>query len=136
MFHNLAKLPRNFFRCGLAGWCMEICYTSATSLCKRDFRLRGITSLWMFPIYGSAAFLRPLFAHLKNHSVLVRGLTYMSLIFSTEYLSGRLLRSRGLCPWDYKGCRFQIDRLIRLDFAPLWFGAGLFFERLVTDKNK
>ena len=46
---------RNFFICGLAGWCMEIVFTSFGTFLHGDPRLLGHTSLWMFPIYGMAA---------------------------------------------------------------------------------
>ena len=58
----------------------------------------------------------------------------MALIFTAEYVTGRLLRSLRACPWDYTGCRFSVDGLIRLDFAPLWFVAGLLFERITQGK--
>ncbi len=130
------KFIYNFFRCGIIGWCMEIIFTSINSLRRRDLKLKGNTSIWMFPIYGCAAFLTPVCRLLRHFSVWVRGLTYMSLIFSAEYLTGHLLRKRGLCPWDYGRCRYHINRLIRLDYAPYWFGAGLMFEKvLLSDKT-
>ena len=49
-------IGRNFFICGLTGWCMEILFTSAGSLLKRDGRLIGQTSVWMFPIYGTVSY--------------------------------------------------------------------------------
>lgn len=93
----------------------------------------GNTSLWMFPIYGSACLLAPLkrlFEHL-HISRPGRGLFYMAMIFTVEYLSGRLLWKHGLCPWDYGKSRFHIHRIIRLDYAPWWFLAGLFFEKIL-----
>ena len=98
-----------------------------------DLRLTGNTSLWMFPIYGSACLLAPfkrLFAHL-HISRPRRGLFYMAMIFTVEYLSGRLLWKHGLCPWDYGKSRFHVHRIIRLDYAPWWFLAGLFFEKIL-----
>lgn len=47
----------NFIHCGLLGWCLEILFTAFHSFRRRDFKLSGITSIWMFPIYGMAAFL-------------------------------------------------------------------------------
>lgn len=57
---------RNFLICGLTGWCMEILFTSASSLARHDGRLIGQTSLWMFPIYGMAACIGPVYAKIKK----------------------------------------------------------------------
>jgi len=126
----------NFLRCGLTGWCMEILFTSMDALRRRDFRLKGNTSVWMFPIYGCAAFLAPVYRLLRKKPFWIRGLTYMSLIFSGEYISGRLLSLRHLCPWDYAKSRWNIHRVIRLDYAPFWFGAGLLFEKILLPDLK
>lgn len=45
-------MKRNFLRCGMAGWCMEILWTGLHSFRVRDPKLTGHSSLWMFPIYG------------------------------------------------------------------------------------
>lgn len=129
-------LLKNFLHCGLIGWCMEIVFTALHSLRCRDYTLKGITSLWMFPIYGSASFLAPLFRKLKDKPIWTRGLTYMSLIFSAEYFSGTFLKKRKLCPWDYSRSKWNIRKVIRLDYAPLWFLAGLFFEQSLTHNEK
>ncbi len=131
MKKTLPTFFHNFIKCGLTGWCMEILFTSLDSLRRRDMTLRGVTSVWMFPIYGCAAVLSPVGRLLKKRSFWFRGLTYMSLIFSAEYLTGRFLEKRTLCPWDYSRSRWNISHLIRLDFAPFWFGAGLLFERIL-----
>ncbi len=128
------KLPlfiKNFLRCGLTGWCMEIFFTSLDSLRRRDFKLKGNTSVWMFPIYGCAALFAPIYRLLRRKPFWVRGLTYMSLIFSGEYISGRLLSKHSMCPWDYGRSKWHIRRVVRLDYAPVWFGAGLLFERIL-----
>ena len=135
MKQTLSTFFKNFLTCGLTGWCMEIIFTALHALRRRDMTLKGNTSLWMFPIYGSAALLAPVSRLLKGRPVWLRGATYMSLIFSAEYLSGKFLTKHKLCPWDYGKCRFNIDRVIRLDFAPYWFGAGLLFERLLTSSS-
>lgn len=130
-------LLRNFLKCGTIGWCMEIVFTSLDSLRRRNPKLTGVTSLWMFPIYGCAALLKPISSLLRKFPTWVRGLSYMSLIFSVEYLTGHLLDKRGLRPWDYGRSRWNINHHIRLDYAPLWFAAGLFFERvLVSNKQE
>ena len=60
----------------------------------------------------------------------------MSLIFSAEYISGKLLQKKELCPWDYGRAKWNIGKVIRLDYAPLWFMVGLFFEQLIKPRNK
>ena len=127
---------KNFLKCGLAGWCMEILFTSMDSLRRRDMTLKGNTSLWMFPIYGSAAILAPISRILRDKPLWTRGLSYMGLIFSMEYLTGSLLAKRCFCPWDYKRSRWNIGRVIRLDFAPLWFCAGLLMEQILAPDDK
>ncbi|MDE7271243.1 MAG: putative ABC transporter permease [Acetatifactor sp.] len=131
MKKTLLTFFHNFMKCGLTGWCMEVMFTALNSLRRRDMTLKGITSIWMFPIYGCAAFLRPLFKLMRNRPLLLRGITYMTLIFSVEFLSGSFLRRRKLCPWDYARSRYNIGRVIRLDYAPFWFSAGLLFEHML-----
>lgn len=129
-------IGKDFLICGLTGWCMEILFTSAGSLLKHDKRMIGQTSLWMFPIYGMAAIISPLYKVLKKIPTLLRGGIYTVGIFSFEYLSGMLLKKHHVCPWDYSDAKSNINGVIRLDYAPFWMAAGLLFERiLVHDKN-
>lgn len=131
MKQAMTTFLKNFLKCGLAGWCMEILFTSIDSLRRRDMTLQGFTSLWMFPIYGCAAILSPLSRLLRDRPIWMRGTLYMGLMFSGEYLTGRLLAKRKACPWDYGRSRWNIGKVVRLDFAPCWFLAGLLFERLL-----
>lgn len=127
---------KNFFICGLTGWCMEILFTSAHSFFSHDMRLIGHTSIWMFPIYGMAALIAPIYKKIKGKPALLRGILYSLGIFSFEYLSGTLLKKWELCPWDYSGSKTSIDGVIRLDYAPYWMAAGLLFERILVRINK
>jgi len=140
------NLTNNFFKCGVAGWCLEVIFTSVESIMARDWRLMGRTSLLMFPIYGMGAVLpaigtgvdkwlgeameRPVDRSLRH------GMIYMVLIFTMEYLAGAFMNSLGICPWDYSGRRLNINGLIRLDFAPLWFGMGLLFEEITKKRSR
>ena len=121
----------NFFICGLTGWCMEILFTSTTSLLRKDYTLTGKTSLWMFPIYGMAAMSEPVSQHLRMYPALFRGTIYGAGIFTGEYISGSILRHFKMCPWDYSRAKSNIDGIIRLDFAPLWMCAGLTVEKIL-----
>lgn len=135
----------NFIKCGIAGWCLEIIFTSIESIAAGDLRLMGRTSLIMFPIYGMGALLRPIgrwldrwlgdFRTLRHRDQIWRhGMNDMVLIFFVEYVTGAFLRHAGICPWDYSGRYFGIDGLIRLDFAPCWFLAGLLFEQIAAPR--
>lgn len=135
MHKNIIRFFKDFLKCGLTGWCMEILFTAADSLRRRDLTLKGVTSLWMFPIYGSAALLGPVSRLLREKPLWLRGLTYMSMIFSAEYFTGLLLSRHKLCPWDYGRSRWNVRRVIRLDYAPWWFWAGLLFERLLSSPS-
>lgn len=128
-------MRKNFIRCGICGWCMELLWTGFLSFRKRDRKLTGQSSLWMFPIYGMAAFIGPFSKLFRNCSLLLRGIVYMLVIFTGEYLSGNVLKKHGCCPWDYSGSPLHIHGLIRLDYAPLWFFCGLFFEFLAKKNS-
>ena len=143
---RIKRLPTDFLKCGITGWCLEVLFTSVESILNHDWRLMGRTSLLMFPIYGCGAFLGPL-GSLSDRwigesdlrivdRVIRHGMIYMVLIFTAEYVSGSFLRARGICPWDYTGKTANVDGLIRLDFAPLWFGAGLLFEQITKKRGR
>jgi len=145
---NLKQLPLNFCKCGVTGWCLEVIFPSTESILRQDWRVMGQTSLLMFPIYGCGALLGPIgdlidrwvtpgsgFAAKKADLAIRHGFLYMVLIFVAEYFAGSLLRGRGMCPWDYTGRNTNIDGLIRLDFAPLWFATGLLFEQITKKKG-
>ncbi len=122
---------KRFFIYGTAGWGIEVFWTGLGSLLRGDPMLSGFSYLWMFPIYGMAYFLEPLHDQIRPYPWYVRGLVWVGIILLIEYFAGWLLRSvLGKCPWDYSGAFFGVDGLIRLDFAPAWFIAGLLFERL------
>jgi len=122
---------KDFIFYGLMGWIMEILWTGILSLKEGNRRLTGYTYLYMFPIYGCAVFLEPVFMLLAGKGIFIRGIIYMMCIFSAEYVSGYLVeKAVGVCPWDYTKAKYNIDGFIRLDYAPLWFLAGLWFEFL------
>lgn len=116
----------------MIGWAMEVFWTGLHAFRVRNLKLIGSSSLWMFPIYGSAAFLAPVMRAMKGAHIFKRGLVYMSCIFLGEYVSGLLLKSRDMCPWDYSRSPYHCQGVIRLDYAPVWFLVGLLYERILT----
>ena len=86
----------------------------------------------MFPIYGMAAIIRPIYRLIKHLPALFRGGIYSAGIFLCEYISGTLLKRHNLCPWDYSDAKSNINGVIRLDYAPFWIAAGLIFEKILV----
>lgn len=132
----MKKLYKGFLLCGLTGWCMEILFTALDSLRRRDYSLKGFTSLWMFPIYGCGVFLTPLFRFLQKKGMLIRGIIYSLFIFFGEYISGTLLAKHSACPWDYGKSKWNIKQIVRLDYLLNWLFAGLLFEWLLTRQGR
>ena len=101
---------------------------------KKDFK--APSSLLMFPVYGLAALIRPAYYKLARFPVMVRGIIYSCGIFFVEFLSGSFFQKLHICPWDYSHVPLQYKGVIRLDYAPLWFFTGLFFEWLLRQNPR
>jgi len=116
---------------GLSGLLLEIFWTGIGSLISGDFTLTGHTYIWMFFIYGLAVFLEPLHDRIRGEHFLLRGLTWVTLIYFIEFITGFLLDLIiGYCPWDYrKSTSYTLYGYIRLEYFPAWFVVGLIFER-------
>ncbi len=128
--HNIS-MKKNYILCGLAGWCMEVLWTGIGSIVSRDLKLTCQTSLWMFPIYGCAAFLIPIMHKIRGKNIFIRGGIYTLCIYAAEYTFGFILTKYHCCPWDYSNQPGNIHGLINLCYAPLWFLVGLFFESIL-----
>lgn len=129
------RILKDFIKCGVIGWCMEIVFTALGSLRRRELQLIGQTSLYMFPIYGCAAFFKPVFLIVKKMSFPLRALFYAASIFAAEFLSGTFLAKHRVCPWNYDRHRWHVNGMIRLDFLPIWALAGLLFEHVLTSPH-
>lgn len=108
---------------------MEVFWTGINSLFNGDASLMSHSSIWMIVIYGMAIFLEPFQQMLKNKTWIMRGIIYMTLIFIGEYVTGFALDIVGIEVWKYTDT-LNIHGYITLSFAPLWFLAGLFFEKV------
>ena len=113
---------------GVIGWCLEIIWTGFGALFRGDFRMSSKTSVWMFPIYGCAAFFRPVIYSVLPYPLILRGLFYVLLIFSIEFIAGITMKQFHACPWDYSEAKLNVKGIIRLDYAPVWFVVGMLFE--------
>ncbi len=136
LFCSARRFGSDFVRCGLIGWCLECFWTGLGSLRERskDKRLLCRTSVWMFPIYGMAAFIPTVYKHIKAKSALFRSTVYAFAILGCEYTSGIFLKRHDACPWDYSKAKLNYKGVIRLDYVPCWAAAGLLFERVLCKK--
>jgi hypothetical protein len=129
------NLRRNFLLCGSLGWCLEVFWTGLHALLKGEATMMGHSSLLMFPIYGCAALIQPLYKKIAAIPTFFRGLLYTGGIFLTEFTTGSILKRFHMCPWDYSGTPWQFKGVIRFDYAPVWFLTGLFFEKILTKSS-
>lgn len=126
---------KDFFLCGFTGWCLEILWTGLHSLVTGHFTMMGKTSLLMFPVYGLAALIRPAYYKLARFPVMVRG-SFTAAGFFRGIFKRIFFQKLHICPWDYSHVPLQYKGVIRLDYAPLWFFTGLFFEWLLRQNPR
>ena len=128
-------MKHNFLLCGSVGHCLEVFWTGLHSLIRGEATMTGQTSLLMFPIYGCAALIKPVYQKISSLPAVLRGCIYTAGIYFAEFFSGSVLKHFGICPWDYSETPLQIKGIIRLDYAPLWFLTGLLFEKILTKSS-
>lgn len=120
-----------FFTAGILGLFGELIYTAIKRVIREsNKKLEGSTSLWMFPVYGSIAYLfPPVQKHVLSQPWFIRGIVYMLVIFIVEYMAGVFYKKiLGESLWHYSG-RFSLHGHIQLVHAPLWFAVGILLER-------
>ena len=91
---------KNFILCGLAGWCIEVAFTSFNALRRKDKKLIGQTSAWMFPIYGMAAGIGNVMRCVTTGD-LMDGCTEKLDVFSHHYYNGISERMAPMMPAAY-----------------------------------
>lgn len=123
---------------GCVGITTEIFFTAITQMIDwwpnpENWRLMGVSYIWMFPIYGIAGIAFPLlFPFLMKFNFLIRMLVYGIGILLVEFITGGLLDIfTGSCPWEYK-TGWHIMGYIRLDYLPLWMLFGGMVEKIIT----
>ena len=85
-----------FIVCGITGWCLELIFTGILSAVRKDFSLKGTSSLWMFPIYGMAACIGPVSKKIRHVPIFLRGCFYMTGIFGVELASAQVFQNLSL----------------------------------------
>lgn len=119
---------RRYIIYGLIGICLEIFWTGFESLLHSNYAMEAKTSIWMFFIYGLAVFFEPIHHKTKRTNPMIRGLLYMIVIYTVEFLTGGILKLLlGVCPWNYTDWG-SVYGLITLSFMPVWAALGFIFE--------
>jgi len=127
---------------GSLGMLVENFYTGISSLKKKHWDAPCRTYLWMFFIYGAGGLLLEKLHDWLTLNHFLAALLFTVVIFTIEFSAGWLIeRLTGKCPWKYvddsgvKVHKRSIMGLIRLDYAPLWYGLALAFD-LYSDRIK
>jgi hypothetical protein len=96
-------------------------------------RLRGVTYIWMIPIYG---LLYPGFSWLVprmgDWAWPLRACAYAAIILLGELVTGLILKAvLGEAPWEpgYRGKPRVVAGVMKLDYFPAWALGALAFER-------
>lgn len=123
-----------FMLFGMLGVTVEVCYTAIVDLMEMwgtedlNFSLKGVSYIWMIPIYGLASVLFPIgHQFVKGFPRLLRYFLYAVGILVVEFITGFALEQfTRRCPWEYQ-TGWHIMGYIRLDYLPLWmlFGATI-----------
>ncbi|KAM4642643.1 transmembrane protein 229B-like [Discoglossus pictus] len=116
------------------GYVCEVLFTAACDFVdSRDWRFRGITSVWALFIYGAAMLgVERMYLALRNRcGVLPRCLIYTLWVYLCELSSGCALKGFGACPWDYSHFRYNYQGLVTLEYAPFWFLGCILLEKFL-----
>ena len=94
--------------------------------------LMGTSSMWSFPIYSAGTLLlaEPLCDAMIALKIplFLRCCFYVLCVYSWELTLGTIMRYFGVCSWDYTDFDYDFYGLITMEYAPIWFCAGLLFE--------
>ena len=129
-----------FIAYGVFGWVIEILFTGIVdSYQKKSWRLKGLTYLWMFPIYGFGGLLFETvhsFFLDQEIALAVRFPLYLVGFYLVELVAGyALLKVTGNYVWKYEG-KWQFAHIINFAYAPAWLVYLFLLERLHLFLNR
>ncbi|HEY9784810.1 MAG TPA: hypothetical protein V6D17_05360 [Candidatus Obscuribacterales bacterium] len=128
-----AKLLIEMLLFAVLGLGIEVVFTALMDIAKDSKKhLMGYSSIWYMPLYAlTPIFFAVLAPYLFALPWFVRGLIYVPLFFALEYagmFSLRKLLGSSPSQQSYYQSRWNVNGLIRLDFAPAFFALGLLLE--------
>ncbi|ELT95836.1 hypothetical protein CAPTEDRAFT_57252, partial [Capitella teleta] len=123
-----------FYIYGIHGFAIEVMFTSAWEfVVNLNWKFPGVTSVWSFFIYGISTIVVERMYLSMRHCVplLVRALIYTVWSYIWEFSTGYILKQFDACPWDYTAFHGDFMGLVTLEYAPLWFLACIFGEKVI-----
>ena len=97
--------------------------------------MKGTTSLLMFPIYGCASLILPVYKKLKSLPALLRGSLYTAGFYLAEFASGSILQAFTCALGTIPECPISTKESSVWTIYPVWFLTGLFFEKILTKSS-
>ncbi|CAJ0953539.1 unnamed protein product, partial [Mesorhabditis belari] len=120
---------------GVIGFWAEVCFTATWDAIENGNRkLIGVTSMYVFFVYGIAISVLEILYKLMKHRVplLIRALIYMVFCFTWEFSFGMFLKRWDACPWDYASYfTYHFMGAITAEYIPVWYLATIFCEKVV-----
>lgn len=115
---------------GLLGLLVECVFTGLSNLMfESDKAGTCKTYLCMVPLYALAGLTLHWIKLWWPLHILLAGLVYVPIIYAFEYSYGWIWKHAfGYCPWDYGDRGWSVRGLVRIDYAPYWYGLALAFD--------
>ena len=122
---------------GVHGIFAEVMFTGIWELVvSGNWRLMGVSSIWSFLNYGLGTFLMAEGGHNLLVScrvpLLFRCMIYVIFTYIWEFSCGLVLDIFDARPWDYTDFDYDVMGLITMEYIPVWFFAGLYFEFIMS----
>lgn len=122
---------------GVHGIFAEVMFTAIWEfLVSGKWNLMGVSSIWSFWIYGLGSFLMAEtgynFMKSRKIPLLLRCCAYVIFTYIWEFSWGVVLEYFDARSWDYTPFDYDIMGLITLEYIPVWFMAGLYFEFIMS----
>jgi len=129
--------PYRLYFWGVHGVFGEVVFTGIWEfVVGGSWTLKGDSSMWSFLTYGLGTFLGAecCYHYLVSRHVplLVRCVIYVAMAYAWEFATGAVLSYFNACPWDYTPFDYDVMGLITLEYAPVWYLAGLYFEGIMS----
>ena len=129
--------PYRLYFWAVHGVCAEVVFTAIWEfVVGGSWTLKGYSSLWSILTYGLGTFLvaEYLCGYMVSRQIplMVRCAAYVPMTYACEFTFGAVLSYFDACPWDYTPFDYDFMGLVTLEYAPLWFLAGLYMECIMS----